>query len=122
MTYQGIKKIRRSVQYAVKGYREAYRRDLSFRLEVLWGIPIYVIVGYLLFPFSEFEFLFFIFSYLFILSAELLNTAFERMLERIHPEEHALIGISKDIGSAAVLTAFVFAIIVVCVLAFVRWG
>jgi len=87
-------------------------------MEINYGFPIYIIVGYILAPLSPIEWLFFIFSYVLILLVELINTAFEKMLDRLHPEEHELIGRSKDIASAAVLIAFLFAIIVVGVLAF----
>jgi diacylglycerol kinase len=42
------------------------------------------------------------------------------MLSRLHPEEHEIIGRSKDIASAAVFMAFVFAFFVVVVVIFVR--
>jgi diacylglycerol kinase len=115
-----IIKIGRSVRYALRGLRRAYRLDLSFRLELWYGIPAYLIIGYALAPFSEPEFFFFVFSYLFILAVELLNTSIETLLARLHPDEHELIGHSKDIASAAVLTAFFFAGIVLGVLVLKR--
>mgnify|MGYP003440704724 FL=1 len=115
-----MKKIARSVGFAWKGLRHAYRSDKSFRLEVVYGLPAYLCVGWMLFPFAPWEFLLYLFSYLFILTVELVNTAFEKMLDRVHPEDHELIGKSKDISSAAVLVAFLFAIAVVVVLVLTR--
>lgn len=115
-----MRKIGRSVHFAVKGLRHAFRSDKSFRLEVVYGLPAYLTVGWVLYPFAPWEILIYVFSYLFILTIELVNTAFEKMLDRIHPEDHELIGKSKDISSAAVLVAFLFAIAVVVVLTLTR--
>ena len=57
-----------------------------------------------------------------ILIVELINTAFEKMLERVHPDEHDIIGKSKDISAAAVLLAFIFAIIVIFIFAYTRFA
>ena len=116
-----LAKIVRSTRFGLKGLRHAYRIDRSFRMEIYLGLPIYVALGFLLAPFSPWEFLAFVFSYLFILVTELQNTAFEHMLERVHPEEHDIIGRSKDVSAAAVLVAFVFALVVVLTLLYSRY-
>ena len=113
-----IRKIFKSVSYAMKGFRHAFRDDTSFRFEILIGLPIYVVVGYLLSPLSSLEWGLFVLSYNLILMIELINTSIEKLLERLHPEKHELIGHSKDIASAAVLLSFVFAGITVLLLFF----
>jgi diacylglycerol kinase len=57
--------------------------------------------------------LFLALSYALILITELQNTSFEKALDRLHPELHDDIGASKDIAAAAVLTAGLFALVVV---------
>lgn len=109
------------MRIAVKGLCHAYAADKSFRIEIACGIPAYILLGWYLAPFQAWEFLFYVFSYLFILTVELVNTAFEKMLDRIHPEQHELIGKSKDIASAAVFVSFVLAAIVVFVLLVSRY-
>ncbi len=111
-----ITKIIRSVRFGAKGLRHAFRTDKSFHMEVMYGLPTYLVVGMFLWPFTSWELLFFVLSYALILIVELVNTAFETMLERVHPEDHELIGMSKDMGAGAVLLAFVFAIVVVAIL------
>jgi diacylglycerol kinase len=115
-----MKKIVRSMKFALKGLLHAYRGDKSFRMEVNYGLPIYLGLAWLLAPLQPWEIILYTFSYLLILIVELINTAFEKMLERVHPDEHELIGRSKDISSAAVFVALVFAVVVVCVLAWSR--
>ncbi len=41
-----------------------------------------------------------------VLVVELLNSAIETTIDRIGPERHALSGLAKDLGSAAVFGAF----------------
>ena len=115
-----IKKIVRSTMIALHGLRHAYRSDKSFRMEVQWGVPIYVVFGWYFYPFTSAEFLFFVFSYCFILAMELTNTASETLTNHLHPSRHEEIGKSKDTFSAPVLIAFVFAVSVMLVLGWSR--
>ncbi len=107
-----IQKIARSTLFALKGLGHAYRADKSFRMEIIYGLPAYVLIGWFFAPLQHWEALMLVFSYLLILIVELVNTAFEKMLDRLHPEEHEEIGKSKDIAAAGVLVAFVFALFV----------
>ena len=96
-----------SFRNAFRGLKEAYRRDMSFRLELFGGLCVAVFM-YLFWPLRLYEFIFMILGYVLILMTELINTAFEQILERLHPDRHELIGIGKDIASAAVFMALVF--------------
>lgn len=115
-----IKKIGHSVVFALAGLRHAYTSDKSFRMEVNYGLPIYLIVAWLLCPFEPWELIIFTFSYFLILIVELVNTAFETMIDHLHPQQHRTVGKSKDISAAAVLVAFIFALLVVFTLAYER--
>ena len=110
-----LKKMINSFRHSLHGLCYAYKKELSFRLEV-WAGTVLLVIGYIAWPLQEYEFLFLVFSYVFILALELFNTALERSLERLHPEEHELIGHSKDLAAASVLMGVVFASIVVCVI------
>jgi diacylglycerol kinase len=81
-----------------------------------WGFVGFIIVAAFLWPLSWIGFILLTLSYFLILITELINTAVEQMLERIHPERHDLIGKSKDIASSAVFMAFVFAAVVIVTL------
>jgi diacylglycerol kinase len=61
-----------------------------------------------------------VFSFALILLSELFNTALEIILERLHPERHDLIGAGKDIASAVVFAALLFAFFV-CGMTFLRY-
>lgn len=113
-------KIMRSFACALRGLREAFKRDLSFRLEVYGGMVVIAFIV-LFAPLSATELLFVILGYALILIAELVNTAFEQVLERLHPERHELIGIGKDIASAAVFIAVLFLLLVMAVIVLRSW-
>jgi len=117
LAYNGrhMKKILMSIKNALRGLVYAYKWDKSFRLEV-WGSAGFVVVSIFLWPLSGVEFILLTLSYFLILITELINTAVEQMLERLHPEKNEFIGKSKDIASAAVFMAFIFAIVVVAIL------
>ena len=93
-------RILKATQWSLQGLGAAWLHESSFRLEVylfvvlaplaLWlgqdGIERALLVG----------------SMVMVLSAELLNSAVEAVIERYGPEHHELAGRAKDMGSAAV--------------------
>ena len=102
-----IRKIGKSTLIALYGLRFACA-DRSFRLEVQWGIPIFTAIGWYLWPLSSEELRSLVGAYLLILAFELMNTALECTIEKVHGEARdPLIGKAKDIASAAVFVAFV---------------
>ena len=102
--------------YSLRGLRTAFRRDASFRLEVMLGIPAVLVFAYALWPLAAYEILFVTLAVMFVLVAELFNTAIERVWERLHPQHHEIVGASKDIASAAVFTAMLFALFVAIII------
>ena len=56
-----------------------------------------------------------------VVTTELLNTAIEHLVDRLHPERHASIGIVKDCAAAAVLVSSIAAIVVAIALAVHVW-
>jgi diacylglycerol kinase (ATP) len=101
---------RRRLGFAVRGLRLALAREASFRTQLfaaaavlalllvtrpapLWWAVMALAVG-------------------FVLVAELLNTALEAVVDRLHPERHPEIGAAKDIAAGAVLVASAIAVAV----------
>lgn len=97
---RGPRQIGRALVWSWKGLRAAWRHEASFRLEAylcvilfplgLWlgedGIEKALLCG----------------SLVLVLSAELLNSAVEAVVDKASPEFHELAGRAKDMGSAAV--------------------
>lgn len=115
-------KIFRSTKLALWGIIHAWRVDQSFRMEVVGGgiVVLYGVGLWQLRPLSSTEILLLVIGYGLILVAELLNTAFETALGKLHPDHDEAIGKSKDIASAAVFCAFCLLTIIAGVLLCVR--
>ncbi|WP_395683180.1 diacylglycerol kinase [Dokdonella sp.] len=98
---RGPRQIARAFKWSMMGLRAAWRHEASFRLEGylfvlffptgLWighgGVEKAILAG----------------SLVMVLSAELLNSAIEAIVDKASPEFHELAGRAKDMGSAAVL-------------------
>jgi diacylglycerol kinase (ATP) len=86
--------------WSLQGLRAAWLHESSFRLEVyllIVLVPLALWLGE-----TAIERMLMIGSCLLVLSAELLNSAIEAVIERYGPEFHVLAGRAKDMGSAAV--------------------
>ncbi len=97
---RGPRQIARAMIWSFKGLRAAWTHEASFRLEGylfvicfplgLWlgqgGVEKAVLCG----------------SLFLVLSAELLNSAIEAVVDKVSPEFNELAGRAKDMGSAAV--------------------
>ena len=106
-----------SFRHAFRGLKSAYLSDKSFRMEV-WATFFVILFAYALWPLSETRLLFLLLGVSLIYICELINTAFEKALERLHPDRHELIGKSKDIASSAVLVAVCFTWVVMLIILF----
>lgn len=56
-----------------------------------------------------------------ILSAELINAAFEGLIDHLHPEIHPRIRVAKDMAAGAVLVAAISALLIAALLAIDLW-
>lgn len=101
----GSIRVVRAFRASLRGLAGAYRAEAAFREELILAavlIPLGLWLGR-----SGVERVALTAAVLILLIAELLNSAIEAAVDRIGPEHHALSGLAKDIGSAAVFLAFV---------------
>jgi diacylglycerol kinase (ATP) len=101
----GFTRLVRSFVYSFQGFRHAWREEAAFRQEVLLGvvvIPLGTVLGR-----SGVERALLVSPMLLILVVEILNSAVEAVVDRSGTERHPLAGMAKDMGSAAVLLAFI---------------
>ncbi len=96
--------------YALKGLADIIKNETSFKIELALLLPIIVII-YLLDIGSIEKVLLFI-SYFFILIAEAVNSAIERVVDLVTLEHHEMAGRAKDVGSAIVFLSIIQAIFV----------
>ena len=102
----GISRLFKATYCSIKGFKAAWRYESAFRQElilVLILLPFSFVVTQ-----STNHWLVLIFSLLFLLFAELVNSALEALADKVCLDHDELIGRAKDIGSAIVFIALVF--------------
>jgi diacylglycerol kinase (ATP) len=103
----GFGRLLNALRYSAKGLSAAFRHEAAFRQELLAAcvlVPAAVFVGR-----SALETLLLVGVVVFVLIVELVNSALEALADTITLDHHPLIGRAKDLGSAAVLLAILFA-------------
>ena len=102
---QGIGRMLRAFSSSGKGFAGAFREEAAFRQELFFAcvtLPLAIWLGH-----TGIERAVLAAPVLIVLIVELLNSAIEATVDRIGLERHALAGLAKDIGSAAVLLSFI---------------
>jgi undecaprenol kinase len=98
--------------FAVNGIRECWRTEPSFRAHVLLGTM--TIVALLIIRPHPLWWALAGLAISLVMAFELINSAFERLIDHLHPEIHPEIGVIKDMASGGVLLvglgAFVIAL------------
>jgi len=102
---RGPKQIYRALKWSLAGLKAAWTFEASFRLEVYLAViffPLGLWLGH-----GGVEKAILVGSLLLVLSAEILNSAIEVVVDKTTPEFHELAGRAKDMGSAAVFVLMV---------------
>lgn len=98
-----VQRLRRAWGYSMQGFSAAWTREAAFQLELVLlivALPLSVCLAK-----GPVQWLALFGSILFIIIVELLNSALEALCDAVSTEHHPLIGIAKDMGSAAVTVA-----------------
>lgn len=104
-THRGVARILKAFGYSWAGFRDAFRHEEAFRQEIVLAaiaVPLGLWLGQ-----SGVERALLVGSVLLILVVEIINTGIEAAIDRFGEERHELSARAKDMGSAAVLLAFV---------------
>ncbi|MFW5701026.1 MAG: diacylglycerol kinase [Cyclobacteriaceae bacterium] len=101
-----IKRIK-SFFYAYRGFVFAFRTQANFRIQVFVAFLV-MILGWF-FDISIVEWTIIFLSIGVVISAELFNTAIEKILDFISPEYNEQAGMMKDIAAGAVLFSAIIA-------------
>jgi len=107
---KGIKRILNAFRFSYDGFKATFKSEPAFR-EDLFVFAVFLPIS-LIVDVSSCERALMIFSLIFILFAECVNTAIEVVIDRISTEIHPLSKKAKDIGSFIVLLSFVNALII----------
>jgi diacylglycerol kinase (ATP) len=106
----GITRILSAFKNSAYGLKNTFNNEESFRQELILTIiltPLAICIGD-----NHIERIFLITSLILLLIVELINTAIEIVVDRVSYEKNELSKLAKDIGSAAVLIAFLYCFIV----------
>jgi diacylglycerol kinase (ATP) len=101
---RGPARLARAFGSTWRGFAAAWREEEAFRQECLLAlvvVPLGLWLGN-----SGVERALLVGPMFIVLTVELLNSAVEATVDRIGAERHPLSGIAKELGSAAVFTAF----------------
>ena len=107
--FRGPRQIWGALQWSLQGLKAAWRHEASFRLEACLAlvlVPLGLWLGH-----GPLEQLALVFPALLVLSAELLNSALEAVVDKVSPEFNELAGRAKDMGSAAVFVLLVLVVL-----------
>lgn len=98
------------VGFALHGLQLAVRREGSFRLHLLAGAAVLLVL--LVTRPAPWWWALLALTVGLVLVAELVNSALEALSDHLHPDEHPEIGAAKDIAAGAVLVASGIAVVV----------
>ncbi len=105
-----MKKRIASFKYAIRGICIAIKSEKNMQIHLI--VALLVIIAGVFFSISLMEWLFCILCFALVISAELLNSAIEDVVDLASPQHHKLAEKAKDIAAGSVLITAVFAAIV----------
>jgi len=99
-----------SFTHACRGVKILIKTEQSFRLQIAIGAAALLLLA--IFPISSFERIVVLLLIALVLSLEMINSIFERLVDTFKPRIHPVVGEIKDIMAAAVLVMSVGAAII----------
>lgn len=101
----GIRRVLFAFIHSFNGFKWLCRNEAAFQQQLMWIVPLSILALWL--DLSANRTLLLLLSMLFVLFAEMLNTAIEVIVDRISHDYHQLSGVAKDIGSALVMLSMI---------------
>lgn len=105
----GIIRILYTCVHSFNGLKWMIKNEAAFQQELALLLPLSIMAFYLNISLSHSLIL--VASLLFVLFAELVNTAIEVVIDRVSLARHPLSGLAKDIGSSLVLISMLIALL-----------
>jgi diacylglycerol kinase len=98
------------VRYALQGWRYFVQHETNGQLQLL--IAVAVVIAGVAFGISRHEWLWVLGCIALVLSLEMLNSSLEKLADALHPGQHPLVGLAKDLAAGAVLWAAVISAVI----------
>lgn len=106
----GLRRVYFATKFSVQGIQACWRSEPSFRFELL------LLCGFAPASFwlaqNPFQWAVLVAPLLCVLSAEMINTAIERVIDHMTMDHHQALGEAKDLGSAAVFMCMIMTLLV----------
>lgn len=100
----------KSLGYSLKGMQWMLKNERNFRIELLaLALNIFLCS---VFSVSVMEMMIILLCCFLVLSAEIFNTAIEKLCNFVHPNFHVEIGVIKDLAAAAVVVLAILSVVV----------
>lgn len=97
----------RSFGHASRGIVHILRTEQNVRIHTIAAIAVIILAAY--FQISTLEFIIILLAIGLVITAEVVNTVIEDLLDLIHPGHHPVVGRIKDALAGAVLIAAIIA-------------
>ena len=101
---------RERLMFALNGLGAAWRRENSFRTQAKTGVIVTIALIAVRPPLIWWAVI--TLTIAFVLAMELMNSAFEALIDHLHPDRHSEIRIIKDMAAGGVLLASLGALVV----------
>lgn len=109
----------KNTSYALRGLKDIFLNETSFRLEIL--ILIILILTMIFIDISLQHKILIILSFFVVIIAEAINSAIERTVDLVTTEYNEMAGRAKDVGSTIVFLSIVFLCISISYVVFVEF-
>ncbi len=116
----GIQRIAYTFIHSFNGFKWLCKNEAAFQQELMLLVPLTVLAFWL--ELSAMQTLLVILSMIFVLFAEMVNTAIEAVVDRVGLEYHTLSGVAKNIGSAIVMLSMVCSLMVWGTVLWLQYG
>lgn len=99
-----------SFKHAFAGIFYAFRTQPNFRFHLMAAILV-IILGFY-FQISPFQWLFLVFTFMWIITVEMINTSLESIVDLVSPGQHPIAKIAKDTAAGMVLLSAMGAVVI----------
>ncbi|MBD1573317.1 diacylglycerol kinase [Vibrio sp. S17_S38] len=116
----GISRLMYTLVHSSNGVKWLVKNEAAFQQELILFVPLTVIALWLDIP--AMHTLAIMLSMMFVLFAEMTNTAIEAVVDRVGLDYHELSGVAKNVGSAIVTLSLIMSAMVWGVVLFTRFA
>ena len=105
-----VRQFKKSVSHALRGIMVVFRSEQSFRLQLTATVIVLALAAW--FRISFYEWIVLVLLIGSVLSLEIINSIFERIVDSFKPRIHPMVRDIKDIMAGAVLVVSIIALVV----------